>query len=174
MSVYNIMRISNEQFIDLHSLKEKNDPQTIKTIAKEMECLFLYELFKSMRKTVSGFSKRGLGADIYMGLFDFEVARLCAERGIGIGEMLVKNLFKAKYKTYEILKGVGEKDKNKVDDIGTKNLKELSKPMLPIKERLSSTVSSRVYPIDGGIRFHGGIGIKAPLGMPTNLLREIR
>lgn len=81
----------------LESLKGKQDPETIKAVAKEMETLFAYELIKAMRKTTGQSLKGGLGGDIYASLFDMELARLCANQGLGIKDMLIRSLEKGKY-----------------------------------------------------------------------------
>lgn len=67
----------------------KEGPEAVKEVAKEMESLFAYELIKAMRRTTS---QEGLGGDTYMSLFDMEVARLLAERGLGLQDMLVRGI----------------------------------------------------------------------------------
>lgn len=94
MSVYDI---STKYSMPLQIPKDKQDSETIKAVAKEMETLFIYELIKAMRKIAGQSSKGGLGGDIYNSLFDMELARLCANQGIGIKEMLVRSLDKEKY-----------------------------------------------------------------------------
>ena len=63
----------------------------IKQAAKEMEALFAFQLIKVMRETANAFSseKKGLGNDTYMSLFDMEVSKLFAERGLGLQDALV-------------------------------------------------------------------------------------
>jgi Rod binding domain-containing protein len=63
----------------------------IKKAAKEMEALFAYQLIKVMRETANALSseKKGLGSDTYMSLFDMEVSKLFAERGMGLRDALV-------------------------------------------------------------------------------------
>ncbi len=94
MSIHDI---SSRYSKPLESLKDRQDTESIKAVAKEMETLFAYELIKAMRKTTGEFSKGGLGGDIYSTLFDMELARLCANQGLGIKEMLIRSLDKEKY-----------------------------------------------------------------------------
>ncbi len=97
MPVFNIHHLSSGHLKNLDSIKERNDPEAIKAAATEMETLFAYELIKAMRKTIGESSKNGLGGEIYTNLFDMELARLCAEKGLGIKEMLLKSLDKENY-----------------------------------------------------------------------------
>ncbi len=83
--------------IPLESLKGRKDAEAIKVVAKEMEALFAYELIKAMRKTTGQSLKGGLGGDIYTSLFDMELAKLCAEKGFGIKEMLMRSFDRGKY-----------------------------------------------------------------------------
>jgi Rod binding domain-containing protein len=67
----------------------------LKKAVKEFEALFIYELLKEMRQsTQGGVLGKGLGKDIYNSLFDMEVSRLMAGKGLGLGEMLLKQLEK--------------------------------------------------------------------------------
>ena len=75
---------------NIEEYRGRNDPDTVKAVAKEMEALFVYELIKAMRQTTTAETKESLGKDTYMGMFDMELARLLAERGLGLQEMLLK------------------------------------------------------------------------------------
>ncbi len=74
----------------------KNDisREELKKVAKEMESIFAYQLIKVMRDTSKSMSTetKGLGNETYMGLFDMEVSKLFAERGLGLQDMLVEQL----------------------------------------------------------------------------------
>jgi len=63
----------------------------IKKAAKEMEALFAFQLIKVMRETANALSseEKGLGSDTYMSLFDMEVSKLFAERGLGLQDAIV-------------------------------------------------------------------------------------
>jgi flagellar protein FlgJ len=65
----------------------------LKTAVTEFEALFIYQLLKEMRQSTPGdFLGKGLGHDIYNSLFDMEVARLIAGRGLGLGEMILRQM----------------------------------------------------------------------------------
>lgn len=97
MSVSNLPQIPSGHINSIESFKGRNDPEAVKAAAKEMESLFAYELIKAMRKTVGESSKNGLGGEIYTSMFDMELAKLFAEKGLGIKEMLLRNLDKERY-----------------------------------------------------------------------------
>jgi Rod binding domain-containing protein len=84
---------------NIEELRGRNDPEAIKTVTKEMEALFAYELIKEMRKTTNTESEDGMGRDTYMSLFDMELARLFAERGLGLQDMLLKGMNRLVEKT---------------------------------------------------------------------------
>lgn len=62
-----------------------------KKVAKEMESLFAYQLLKVMRETTDNLSddKKENGYDTYMTMFDMEVSRLFADRGIGLQDAII-------------------------------------------------------------------------------------
>lgn len=65
----------------------------LKKAVKDFEAMFIYELLKEMRQTTGQSPmEKGLGKDVYGGLFDMEVAKLMSERGMGLGDMLLKQL----------------------------------------------------------------------------------
>jgi len=80
----------------MNSLRGKGDgdPEAIKAVAKEMESLFAYELIKAMRATTGNSSKNTLGGDTCMTMFDMELSRLFAERGLGLRDLLERGLNK--------------------------------------------------------------------------------
>ena len=71
--------------------EQKNHKPEIKKVAKEMEALFVYQLLKVMRETTESMSSdnKGLGNETYTGLFDMEVSRVMADRGVGIQDKIV-------------------------------------------------------------------------------------
>jgi Rod binding domain-containing protein len=62
-----------------------------KEVAKDMESLFAYQLLKIMRETANSLStdKKGPGYNTYMSLFDLEVSKLFAERGLGLQDAII-------------------------------------------------------------------------------------
>ena len=69
----------------------KDSPEKIKKAAKEMESMFAYEMIKSMNATVKSADK-SLGGDTYKTLFDMELSKILAERGLGLQNMLIKGM----------------------------------------------------------------------------------
>jgi len=65
----------------------------LKGAVKDLEALFFYEILKEMRQsTQGGFLGKGMGNDVYGSLFDMEIAKLFAERGLGLGEIILKQI----------------------------------------------------------------------------------
>lgn len=84
----------------------KSNKDEIKKVAKEMESLFAYQLLKIMRETTANMSdeKKENGYDTYMGMFDMEVSKLLADRGLGLQENIINWL--------ERSQGINEKEFN--------------------------------------------------------------
>jgi|Deesub1362A_J573_1020465.scaffolds.fasta_scaffold00087_106 flagellar protein FlgJ len=96
------MQIPDGLFGYYHVDTEKNSPEAIKAVAKEMEALFAYEMIKAMRQASgSGVFGKGLGADTYGSIFDMEIARVLAEKGLGFQDVIAKELARMKEKTEE-------------------------------------------------------------------------
>ncbi len=179
MSVSNI---SSGYLGSIESLKGRNDPEAVKAVAKEMEALFAYELIKAMRKTTGQSSKGGLGGEIYTSMFDMELAKLCAEKGLGIKEMLIKNLEKQKYlqQYKEQIGKVTEEPSTqpvsipvvKQGQAAVKDAKDAKKSLLPVDGKVTSKFGFRRHPIHGDIRFHYGTDIAASYGKEINPVRD--
>lgn len=152
----------------------------LKEAVKELEALFIYELLKEMRQTTQGgFLGKGLGNDIYNSLFDMEVARLAAERGLGLGEILLKqmdglvgkDLQNHRDPVKDSIKSSleGEKPLNappilkspekKLPDFVPESLMRL-----PVDGPISSLFGWRKDPFSGQEKFHCGIDIAAQSG----------
>lgn len=76
---------------NIEDLKGRKDPEALQAAAKELEALFAYEMIKAMRGTTEA-TKGGFGKDAYMSLFDTELSRIFADRGLGLKELLLKGL----------------------------------------------------------------------------------
>ena len=65
---------------------DTTDRAEIRKVAKEMEAIFINELIKVMRKTSENISteEKGMGNETYMSLFDMEVSKVMARRGVGL------------------------------------------------------------------------------------------
>jgi Rod binding domain-containing protein len=73
-----------------------NSQEDLKQVAKEMESLFAFQLIKTMRETANNMSsnKSGLGYNTYMTLFDMEISRLMADRGLGLEDAIMHSIDK--------------------------------------------------------------------------------
>ena len=74
--------------------KHNSSNDDIKKVAREMESLFAYQLLKTMRESANNMSleKKGKGHDTYMSLFDMEVSKLFAERGLGLQDAIIQSI----------------------------------------------------------------------------------
>ncbi len=93
-----IQDLSNNYYSNIEQLKSRNDSEAIKIVAREMEAVFLQELIKEMRKTTGQSSENSFGNDMYMGMFDMELARVLSEHGTGLQKMLIEGLSRLKEK----------------------------------------------------------------------------
>jgi len=90
-NIQNIEKVVSNVNTKTERTEQKTHKPEIKKVAKEMEALFVYELIKVMRETTEGMSSdsKGLGGETYMGLFDMEVSRVMADKGVGIQDAIV-------------------------------------------------------------------------------------
>jgi Rod binding domain-containing protein len=71
----------------------QKDPAVMKKVAQEIESLFVQELLKVMREgSGEGLFSKGLGSDIFSGIFDGEIAKKISEKGIGLGDVIMKSI----------------------------------------------------------------------------------
>jgi flagellar protein FlgJ len=81
---------------DIESLRGRTDPAAVRAAAREMESLFAYEMVKAMRATAGGpATEKGFGGEVYGSLFDMELAKIIAARGLGLQDLVVKGLGRA-------------------------------------------------------------------------------
>ncbi len=129
--------------------------EAIKVVSRELESLFLYELLKAMRRTT--LAEGGLQKDIYTSLFDLELSRVLAERGIGLGSAIERELMR--------------RNDGQIRTEGSWNSYPSTNPgrlpLLPVQGRISSGFGMRVHPVTGLWSFHKGIDITAPPGSPV-------
>lgn len=149
--------------IDALRGKSDKDPEAVKTVAREIEALFAFEMIKAMRETIGNPEKSSMGNDTYMSLFDTELSRLFAERGLGLRDLLTKGLEKAA--------GTPDKPPVKENRIPATN----SLPaILPANApgRISSGFGIRNDPFTGTPKFHHGLDIEAPEGTAIHPIKK--
>ena len=91
-----MISIQNPQ-VTIQNAEHKTDTpdrSEIRKAAKDMEAIFINELLKAMRKTTEAASseEKGMGNETYMSLFDMEVSKMIAERGMGLQDAIVNSL----------------------------------------------------------------------------------
>lgn len=148
------IQINTSNAYRLEDLKGRKDTDAIKAVAKEMESLFAYELVKAMRQTTS-LTKGSLGQDIYMSMFDIEIARLISEKGLGFQDLIIKYLQRYNDAT--------SSQESKVDKAEEKFAPDSK---FPVAGKITSTFGMRRHPFFGDWRFHNGIDIAAKEGTP--------
>jgi len=77
----------------IESLRGRKDPEAVRAVAREMESLFAYEMIKAMRATAgTSATGDGFGGDVYGSLFDMELAKVIAAKGLGLQDIFLKGL----------------------------------------------------------------------------------
>jgi murein DD-endopeptidase MepM/ murein hydrolase activator NlpD len=175
---------------NIEQYKGRNDPDAVKAVAKEMESLFAYEMIKAMRATVGASSENTLGNDTYMSLFDMQLARLFAERGLGLQDMIAQGMNKRIQKTDSSGAGAQQptapqsasqqpstqQSTAKSDQVTPHETQEPA-ANLPLSSPVdggvvSSPFGMRRHPIHGDMRFHKGVDIAAPAGTDIHPVRK--
>ena len=123
----------------------------LRNVTQQFEALFLSYLLKVMRSTVepSDSDASSMGKDIYTEMFDSEIAsNISRTQTLGIGDLL--------YRQLEHLEDgrTNEDQKPQVDHDSGKSI--------PV----TSPYGIRKDPFDGELRFHKGVDLAAPEGMP--------
>jgi murein DD-endopeptidase MepM/ murein hydrolase activator NlpD len=155
--------------LSLNAAGDNTDPKALKTVAKEMEALFAYEMIKVMRETTNSSSEGTLGNDTYMSMFDMELSRLFAERGLGLQDMLEKGLTSiAEKKNLAVLPQTTNQTQNQKQELRLE-----IKSLLPDIQhaRISSGYGMRKDPFTGEHKFHQGMDIPAPAGTDIHAIR---
>ena len=75
----------------IESLKKIEGTKQYKKVAEEMESLFAYQLLKTMRETANTLTEdtKSSGHDTYMSMFDIEISKLFAKRGMGLQDSII-------------------------------------------------------------------------------------
>jgi len=144
---------------NLESLKNRKDPEALKAAAKEMETNFAYQMIKTMRETTNTLSENNLGGSVYLSLFDMELARIFAERGLGLQDIIFKELSNNSIrKSYR--KESSEHPKIFSND--TNNKENIFNHPIKSEAKISSDCVLRSDPFTDKQKFHHGLDISAP------------
>lgn len=159
------MRIGSTSNYPLELLKNRSDEESLKIIAREFEALFLKELMHSMRKSVDSINggETNFMKSTYLDLFEIEVSRALAERGMGIKDLLLRKLKNGAVPIRE-----GHKVFPKANEISD----SFQSLVLPVNGILSSQFGLRIHPIYKEVRFHKGIDIATSIGTPIYPVKE--
>jgi Rod binding domain-containing protein len=68
-------------------------PKEYVEVAQGMETQFIYEMLKEMKKTIPSESPKSSSESYYESLQDFERAKIMADQGLGIKEMILKQIY---------------------------------------------------------------------------------
>lgn len=160
----------------LQGLAKSDDPESIKAAAREFESLFMHQLFKSMRATVSkdGLMDAGMGGEMFTDMLDMEYAKQAADQGgIGLAD-LVATQFGAEQAAggqqephrphgHEPTAGRTALRAVRAYQAGASG-SALGHPC--VSGRVSSEYGMRKLSDDAAPRMHDGLDIAAPTGTP--------
>jgi murein DD-endopeptidase MepM/ murein hydrolase activator NlpD len=154
---------------NIEALRGRKDPEAVKAVAKEMESLFVYEMLKVMREASGTSSSGSLGSDTYTSMFDMEISKVMAERGLGLADTLAKG----------IAANTGKTGQASVTPPLQQEQGQTQPPMAVIQEvlpdvsspRVSSGYGMRHDPFSGEPKFHHGLDIPAPEGTDVHPVR---
>ncbi|WP_024832406.1 rod-binding protein [Ruminiclostridium josui] len=93
-------KVSEDSFEKrLREAADKGDDSELKEVCHEFESLFISMLYKQMKATVpkSDYLGSDTASDIYNSMLDDQLCEVASKRGIGLGDMMYKQLSR-KYK----------------------------------------------------------------------------
>ena len=76
-------------------VKAQNDPEAIEDVAKQFEAIFMHQVFKSMRQTLSkdGMMSGGFGEDVFTDMLDQEYASMATQnQSMGLAATIAEQL----------------------------------------------------------------------------------
>lgn len=87
----------------LKAAAEKGDDAELKQVCKEFEGIFISMMYKQMRSTVpkSDYLQSDSATEIFNSMLDDELCNAASQRGIGLGDMLYKQMAK-QYSNQEV------------------------------------------------------------------------
>ncbi len=80
----------------LKAAAEKGDDSELKQVCKEFEGIFISMMFKQMRATVpeSDYLKSDSATEMFNSMLDDKLCDVASQRGIGLGDMMYKQMSK--------------------------------------------------------------------------------
>lgn len=139
-----------------------NGKSDAKTIAKQVETVFLNEFLKIiMEETPLGKDKT---FSTYLPVITSEVSKTLAEKGIGVGDFLSRSPSMVKMTTEKKPEGGLQAPEKSQKPSGVQWNGEFK---LPVSGKISSKYGLRHDPINGRLRQHNGIDIAVPEGTPV-------
>jgi Rod binding domain-containing protein len=155
---------------------------------KDLEALLFYEMLKEMRQTTQGgILGKGLGNDIYTSLFDMEMAKRFADRGLGFGDLILQQITGQSTKSSannpsspeELSNSFLKKDPDPIlEGVRQSETPVIRDPLLenslpaPVEGQVSSSFGWRSDPFTKEKKFHNGIDIAVPSGEEIYLKRR--
>ncbi len=101
-----IQNVKDDEFKKkLESAMSAKDEEALRKAAKELEAVFINDLFKEMRKTIdkSGLVENAPGSNIYESMFDESVSNEVSKgKGIGLADMIYKQMTTQMKNVYKI------------------------------------------------------------------------
>jgi murein DD-endopeptidase MepM/ murein hydrolase activator NlpD len=153
---------------NIEELRGRKDPAAVKAVAKEMESLFVYEMLKVMRESSGTSSSGSLGGDTYMSMFDMELSKVIAQRGLGLADMIAKEVPGTATAPGQApaasLQGTHSQKQSPEQELQAV-LPDISTPCI------SSGYGIRHDPFSGELKFHHGLDIPAPEGTEVHPVR---
>ncbi|WP_022854054.1 rod-binding protein [Thermodesulfatator atlanticus] len=91
------MKITSLDLNSVEALKElakRDQKAALRKACQEFESIFLYEIFKGLKKTIpeGGMFPKSFQREMYEDFFYQEVSRRLAQKGTGLSELLYKQL----------------------------------------------------------------------------------
>lgn len=89
----------------LKAATEKGDDSELKQVCKEFESIFISMLYKQMRATVpkSDYLQSDSATEIYNSMLDDNLCDAASQKGIGLGDMMYKQMSKQYLKQEDTL-----------------------------------------------------------------------
>lgn len=90
-------KVADDEFEKrLKAAAQSGDDDRLKEVCKEFESIFISMMFKQMRATVpkSDYLSNDSATEIYNSMLDDELCNVASKRGIGLGDILYKQMSK--------------------------------------------------------------------------------